>query len=313
MLRPSIGLGRGALCGRGGISAGQSEGGASRHLVCRSRRGRAQAGSRGGGGYPCFGAPGFLPGAGLGGWSPGSPPIHMPDGVSTTLTKRSDLVIQLHFHPTGKPEIEQGSVALGFTSQPPRRRLIDIPLGSRNIDIPPGDKAYKVTDHFTLPVDVEAIQIIPHAHYICKEMRGVAHLPDGSTRWLIKISRLGFQLAGAVSLLAAGASARRYAPRDGIHLRQLGCESAQSEPSAAARAMGAGFDRRNGGAAHQRGSLARIRLRGIGSVAMGQADAQRGRRIFHLARETLAIPQLAVGSSCTRLPAESTSIRRLPV
>jgi hypothetical protein len=145
-----------------------------------------------GGGYPCFGAPGFLPGAGLGGWSPGSPPIHMPDGVSTTLTKRSDLVIQLHFHPTGKPEIEQGAVALGFTSQPPRRRLIDIPLGSRNIDIPPGDKAYKVTDHFTLPVDVDAIQIIPHAHYICKEMRGVAHLPDGSTRWLIKISDWDF-------------------------------------------------------------------------------------------------------------------------
>jgi hypothetical protein len=116
----------------------------------------------------------------------------MPDGVSTTLTKRSDLVIQLHFHPTGKPEIEQGAVALGFTSQPPRRRLIDIPLGSRNIDIPPGDKAYRVTDHFTLPVDVEAIQIIPHAHYICKEMRGVAHLPDGSTRWLIKISDWDF-------------------------------------------------------------------------------------------------------------------------
>ena len=54
------------------------------------------------------------------------------------------------------------------------------------------NKAYKVTDHFTLPVDVEAIQIIPHAHYICKEMRGVAHLPDGSTRWLIKISDWDF-------------------------------------------------------------------------------------------------------------------------
>jgi mono/diheme cytochrome c family protein len=145
-----------------------------------------------GGGYPCFGAPGFLPGAGLGGWSPGSPPIHMPEGVSTVLSKRSDLVIQLHFHPTGKPEVEQGAVALGFTNQPPRRRLIDIPLGSRNIDIPPGERAYKVTDHFTLPVDVEAIQIIPHAHYICKEMRGVAHLPDGSTRWLIKISDWDF-------------------------------------------------------------------------------------------------------------------------
>ena len=145
-----------------------------------------------GAGYPCFGAPGFLPGAGLGGWSPGSPPIHMPDGVATILTKRSDLVIQLHFHPTGKPEVEQGSVALGFTSQSPRRRLIDIPLGSQKIDIPPGEKAYRVTDHFTLPVDVEAVAIIPHAHYICKEMRGVAHLPDGSLRWLLKISDWDF-------------------------------------------------------------------------------------------------------------------------
>jgi Copper type II ascorbate-dependent monooxygenase, C-terminal domain. len=143
-------------------------------------------------GYPCFGAPGFLPGAGLGGWSPGSPPIHMPEGAATVLTKQSDLVIQLHFHPTGKAETEQGAVALSFTSQPPRRHLIDIPLGSQHIDIAPGDKAYKVSDHFTLPVDVEAIAIIPHAHYICKEMRGVAHLPDGSTKWLLKISDWDF-------------------------------------------------------------------------------------------------------------------------
>src|SRR5262245_48750796 len=49
-----------------------------------------------GGGYECFGAPGFLPGAGLGGWSPGSPPIRMPEGVSALLTGKSDLVLQLH-------------------------------------------------------------------------------------------------------------------------------------------------------------------------------------------------------------------------
>ncbi len=145
-----------------------------------------------GAGYPCFGAPGFLPAAGLGGWSPGSPPIHMPDGVAATLNRRADLVIQLHFHPTGRAEIEQGEVALGFTDQPPKRRLTDIPLGSRLIDIPPGDQAYKVTDHFTVPVDVDVIGIIPHAHYICREMRGIARLPDGSTRWLIKIKDWDF-------------------------------------------------------------------------------------------------------------------------
>jgi hypothetical protein len=140
-----------------------------------------------GSGYECFGAPGFLPGAGLGGWSPGSPPIRMPAGVSAVLGRKSDLVLQLHFHPTGKPETEQATIAFTFTNETPQRRLMDIPLGSRLIDIPPGEKAYKVTDHFTLPVDVDAIGIIPHAHYICKEIKGVARLPDGSTRWLILI------------------------------------------------------------------------------------------------------------------------------
>ncbi len=140
-----------------------------------------------GAGYSCFGAPGFLPAAGLGGWTPGAAPIRMPEGFSATLARRADLVLQLHFHPTGKPETEQSSVAFAFTTKPPTRRLMDIPLGSRNIDIPPGDKAYKVTDHFTLSVDVDVIGIIPHAHYLCKEMKGVAHLLDGTTKPLIWI------------------------------------------------------------------------------------------------------------------------------
>lgn len=137
--------------------------------------------------YSCFGAPGFLPVGGLGGWSPGSPPIRMPEGAAAVLSKGAQLVIQLHFHPTGKPETVRSEIAFSFTTQPPTRRLMDIPLGSQLIDIPAGEKAYKVRDHFTVPVAVDAIGIIPHAHYICKEMKGFAKLPDGSTRWLISI------------------------------------------------------------------------------------------------------------------------------
>src|SRR6185503_17758557 len=98
----------------------------------------------------------------------------MPDGAAAMLSKGSQLVIQLHFHPTGKPEIVQSEIAFSFTTEAPRRRLMDIPLGSQLIDIPAGEKAYKVRDHFTVPVDVDAIGIIPHAHYICKEMKGFA-------------------------------------------------------------------------------------------------------------------------------------------
>jgi hypothetical protein len=137
--------------------------------------------------YPCFGAPGFLPARGLGGWTPGMPPITLPDGAQLTLPKSSDLVLQLHFHPTGRIEQEQSSVAFYFSDTPPTRRLLDVPLGSNRIDIPAGERAYQVRDQFTLPVDVEVIGIIPHAHYICKDMKGVAVLPDSSRRWLLWI------------------------------------------------------------------------------------------------------------------------------
>jgi len=137
--------------------------------------------------YPCFGTPGFLPSGALGGWSPGSAAIVMPPGTATKLYKDTDMVLQLHFHPTGKPETVQASVGLYFTAQAPTRHLVDIPLVSRNIDIPPGATAYKASDSFELPVDIDAVGIIPHAHYICRDMKGWAILPGGRKVWLIWI------------------------------------------------------------------------------------------------------------------------------
>ncbi len=142
---------------------------------------------RKGASYPCFGAPGFLPARGLGGWSPGMPPVTLPSGAELTLPKGSDLVLQMHFHPTGRIEQEQSSVALYFSDRPPTRRLVDVPLGSNAIDIPAGERAYVVRDRFTLPVDVEVAGVIPHAHFLCKDMKGYAVLPGGARKWLLWI------------------------------------------------------------------------------------------------------------------------------
>jgi len=145
-----------------------------------------------GSGYPCFGTPGFLPARGLGGWTPGALPARMPDDIPELLHAAADLVLQIHYHPTGKPETDRTRVALYFTGQKPKRRLMDIPLGSNRIDIPAGERAYVVKDYFTLPVDVEAIGIIPHAHYLCKSMYGYALLPGGAKRTLIQIPDWNF-------------------------------------------------------------------------------------------------------------------------
>ena len=145
-----------------------------------------------GGGYECFGAPGFLPVRGLGGWTPGGLPVRMPPGIPLVLHQGADLVVQIHYHPTGKPESDRTAVALYFTDQPPQRHMTDVFLTSNRIDIPPGDRAYKVTDHFVLPVDVEVLGIVPHAHYVCKEMEGRAVLPDGRRRVLLRIRDWNF-------------------------------------------------------------------------------------------------------------------------
>jgi len=145
-----------------------------------------------GSGYDCFGTPGFLPARGLGGWTPGSLLFRAPDDIPELLHAGADLVLQVHYHPTGKPETDRTAVALYFTDQKPRRQATDIPLGSNRIDIPPGERAYKVTDHFTIPVAVDAIGINPHAHYICKEMYGYAVLPNGTRRTLLRIEDWDF-------------------------------------------------------------------------------------------------------------------------
>ncbi|MCC6538443.1 MAG: hypothetical protein IT162_12885 [Bryobacterales bacterium] len=138
-------------------------------------------------GYECFGAPGFLPSSSLGGWAPGTGLVDYPPGAAVRLRRDADLVLQLHYSPGAAPREDRSSVGLYFTDTAPTRRMMDIALGSRAIDIPAGANAYKVTDSFELPVDVIATGIIPHAHFLARTMRGWAVLPDGRRLNLLTI------------------------------------------------------------------------------------------------------------------------------
>ena len=87
-------------------------------------------------GYSSFGGPGILPTGGLGGWAPGAMPRPLPEGMGKLLRKGSDLVLQIHYHPDGKPETDQSSVGIYFTKKPARSIVAGIAVRSRNIDIP---------------------------------------------------------------------------------------------------------------------------------------------------------------------------------
>ena len=70
-------------------------------------------------------------------------------------------------------------------------------LGNEKIDIPAGDASYVVKASGVLPMDTEAVAIFPHAHYLCKDMKVDAHLPDGTVTPLIWIKDWDFNWQGA--------------------------------------------------------------------------------------------------------------------
>ena len=143
-------------------------------------------------GYERFGDPGFLSKGFTPGYVPGQTVRKMGDGAAITIKKGTDLVIQMHYHPTGKEEQDQFEVGLYLTDQPPTRHILGILMGSEKIDIPAGEGHYVQQDTFTLPVDLKATNIWPHMHMIGKEVRVWADLPDGRTEKLLWINDWDF-------------------------------------------------------------------------------------------------------------------------
>jgi Tfp pilus assembly protein PilF len=127
------------------------------------------------------------------GWTPGQAPHAVPSEMTWRLDPGSDLVVQLHLQPIGKPAPLQVSAGLYFTDQPPTRAPVGLRLGSGTIDIPPGERDYAITDSYTTPVDVDVVAVQPHAHNLARRMTATARLPDGSTRWLISIADWDFR------------------------------------------------------------------------------------------------------------------------
>ncbi|MEZ6109902.1 MAG: redoxin domain-containing protein [Pirellulaceae bacterium] len=135
-------------------------------------------------GYSNFGGPGFAPTGALGGWSVGNTPRRLPAGMGRYLKQGSDLVMQIHYHPTGKEEVDQSEVGLYFIDKPvedtlrePGKLVGSIWMANYEMDIPAGESDYRRTTSYTLPKDVIMVGVVPHMHLLGKSMKVTATLP----------------------------------------------------------------------------------------------------------------------------------------
>jgi Flp pilus assembly protein TadD len=121
-------------------------------------------------------------------WKPASILHPEPDDMSWRLDPETDLVLNLHLQPTGKPEPIQAEIGLYFASRPPTKFPMLLQLEHDGaIHIPPGDRGFSITDQLVLPVDVDLLAIYPHAHYLGKLIEAWATTPDGRRQPLIRI------------------------------------------------------------------------------------------------------------------------------
>ncbi len=139
-------------------------------------------------GYGKFGGPGFAPSGALGGWSVGNTPRALPGGMGRYLKQGSDLVMQIHYHPSGKAETDQSEVGLYFVKEPlaqslksPAQLVGSIWMANYEMDIPAGESDYRRSCSYVLPKDVIMVGVVPHMHLLGKAMKVTATPPgDGS-------------------------------------------------------------------------------------------------------------------------------------
>jgi mono/diheme cytochrome c family protein len=143
-------------------------------------------------GYTSYGGIGTTPSGALGGWAPGNMPRLLPDGVGTLLPKGSDVVLQVHYHRSGKPETDQTKIGLYFCKKPVEKRMRIMPVIGL-LSIPAGEANYTVNG-FPMPLrsDATILGVMPHMHLLGKNMTVTAGLPDNTTKTLVKVPSYDF-------------------------------------------------------------------------------------------------------------------------
>ncbi len=134
------------------------------------------------------------------GMAPGTPPDVYPDGAAKFVKAGSQLLLQLHYTPTGKEEFDQSSVGLIFAKEPPKRRMRLRAVMNHRLRIPPGASAYESTAsyRFRRPGTIYGFQ--PHMHLRGKSFRYEIIRPDGSSEIVLDVPEYDFNWQHAYEL-----------------------------------------------------------------------------------------------------------------
>lgn len=145
------------------------------------------------------GGVGFNPDGALGGWAPGAHGHLLPSDAGFLLEPGTDVIIQVHYNKSGKPEKDRTKIAV-YTNKSKPKHVVDLAfIPNPFIAIRPGLANQKFAQDIPLPAQIRGqkvnfrlYNIMPHMHLLGKEMKVTATLPSGEQRVLIDLKDWDF-------------------------------------------------------------------------------------------------------------------------
>jgi mono/diheme cytochrome c family protein len=128
----------------------------------------------------------------IGGTTPNKPGVVFGDGIARLLRASSDIVLQMHYTTNGTEATDKTSVALIFAKEPPTKMVAGGMALNTRLRIPPGAPNHEVTASYTFAEDTVLTSMTPHMHVRGKDMKYVAHYPDGTSETLLFVPKYDF-------------------------------------------------------------------------------------------------------------------------
>ncbi|MCU1241832.1 MAG: hypothetical protein JWO71_2558 [Candidatus Acidoferrum typicum] len=147
-----------------------------------------------------------LPSDFLVGYAPGQPAEILSPGQAKLIKAGSDIVLEVHYTPTGKAATDRTRVGIVFAKEPPKERVLTLSASNGTFKIPPGDPNHRVDASFEVLRDVKLASLHPHMHMRGKDFEYRLVFPNGETRTILRVPaynwrwQLWYNLAEAIAL-----------------------------------------------------------------------------------------------------------------
>jgi hypothetical protein len=128
----------------------------------------------------------------LAGTAPGEMPSILPPGYAKRIPAGSELIIQMHYTPSGTQTKDRSQVGLIFAKEKPKFNVHTLPVMNDQFEIPAGADNHLVESWMPVEENGTLLGFMPHMHLRGKDFLYEVISPDGKKETLLSVPRYNF-------------------------------------------------------------------------------------------------------------------------